>query len=208
GMELICNQGIFYEFIALENYTVKKPERISLNEVEKNKQYVMIISNVSGLWAYRINDIVSFISIEPYRIIVNGRMEDIFSPFGEHLLPIQAERAMAKACYQTNTSIVDFCILPGFDHQNGHRYLCYIEFDNSIPGKELFAQGLHNALSIENNNYEEFKRAGIFLLPKIIPVKKGFFKEYNKSNTIQQKNRHLVNDIKLIDTFNSINENH
>ncbi|MEO5943539.1 MAG: GH3 auxin-responsive promoter family protein [Ferruginibacter sp.] len=207
GMELICNQGIFYEFIPLENYTVNNAERISLNEVEKNKKYVMIISNVSGLWAYKVNDIVYFVSIDPYRICVSGRMEDIFSPFGEHLLPIQAERAMAKVCYQTNTSIVDFCILPGYDHQDGHRYLCYIEFDDIRISEELFAENLHHNLSLENDNYEEFKRAGIFLLPKIIRVKLGFFKEYNKSNTVQQKNKHLVNDVKLIDTFNKINEN-
>ena len=206
GMELICNQGIFYEFIPLEQEGMKDAERISLKDVEKNKQYVMIISNTCGLWAYRMNDVVSFISITPYRLSVSGRLADIFSPFGEHLLPLQAERAMAAACKKTGTTIIDFTILPGFDYTNGHRYLCYIEFENSIHGILLFAEALHHFLAEENSNYEEFKRAGIFLIPEIIEVQKDFFKKYNNSTTVQQKNRHLINDPNLISTFNNLNE--
>ena len=208
GMELICNQGIFYEFIPLEKQGIKDAERIPLKDVEKNKQYVIIISNTCGLWAYRMNDIVSFISIAPYCICVSGRLADIFSPFGEHLLPLQAERAIAAACKETRTTIIDFTILPQFDHENGHRYLCYTEFETSTDDIKLFAKTLHRSLAEENSNYEEFKRAGIFLIPEIIAVQKGFFKKYNNSKTVQQKNRHLINDSKLIDTFNSLNEKH
>ena len=50
----------------------------------------------------------------------------------------------------------------------------------------------------ENGNYEEFKRAGIFVAPEIIPLQKGFFEKYNKTKTVQQKTRHLVNDPDLI----------
>ncbi len=208
GMELICNQGIFYEFIPLENEGTKNTERISLKDVEKDKQYVMVISNTCGLWAYRMNDIVSFISIAPYRICVSGRLADIFSPFGEHLLPLQAERAMTAACKKTKATIIDFTILPEFNFEKGHRYLCYIEFEASTIDIKLFAEMLHQALADENSYYEEFKRAGIFLMPEIIQVQKGFFKKYNNSKTVQQKNRHLINDTNMIDTFNDLNEKH
>ena len=161
----------------------------------------MVISNSCGLWAYKLNDIVCFVSIDPFRMYVSGRLEDIFSPFGEHLLTAQAGRAIAGACTNTNTSIVDFVILPDFNFEKGHRYLCYIEFDNLLPKIDVFERQLHDALSKENNNYEEFKRAGIFLTPKIIPLRKNFFKEFNKSNSVQQKNRHLSTNAELLNIF-------
>jgi len=143
GMELICNQGIFYEFIAFENEGIKDAERICLQEVELNREYIMVISNTSGLWAYRMNDIVSFVSVVPYRLCISGRLADIFSPFGEHLMPLQAERAFASASKTTNTTIIDFTILPKFEYENGHHYVCYIEFETSGVDIKLFAEMLH-----------------------------------------------------------------
>jgi phenylacetate-coenzyme A ligase PaaK-like adenylate-forming protein len=207
GMELICNQGIFYEFIAFENERMNDAERIGLQEVELNRQYVMVISNTSGLWAYRMNDIVAFVSVAPYRLCISGRLADIFSPFGEHLMPLQAERALASASKITNTSIIDFAILPKFDYENGHHYVCYIEFETPEVDIKLFAEMMHRALAEESSNYEEFKRAGILLMPEIILLNKGFFKKYNKSKTVQQKNRHLINDPDLISFFKSFHEN-
>jgi hypothetical protein len=208
GMELICNEGIFYEFIAFENEGMNEAERIPLQEVELNRQYVMVISNTSGLWAYRMNDIVSFVSVAPYRLCVSGRLADIFSPFGEHLMPLQAERVLANASKITNTTIIDFTILPKFDYENGHHYVCYIEFETSGVDIKSFAEILHQALAEENSYYEEFKRAGILLMPEIILLKKGFFKKYNKSKTVQQKNRHLINDPVLTSCFKSFHENY
>lgn len=201
GMELICNQGIFYEFILLENSGIPDPERITLKNVQMGLQYIMVISGTCGLWAYKLNDIVSFVSVDPYRICVSGRLQDILSPFGEHLLPVQAERAMGVACRKTNTSIVDFVIFPDFNFEKGHRYLCYIEFDDLLPEVANFAKQLHDELSKENSYYDEFKRAGIFVTPKIIPLRKSFFKEFNKGTTVQQKNRHLSNNTALLNLF-------
>ena len=206
GMELICNQGIFYEFIPLQNAATNNADRITLKDVLPGEQYIMVISNSCGLWAYRLNDIVSFVSINPFRICVSGRLGDIFSPFGEHMLPLQAERAMAITCKKTNSTIIDFVILPGFNYEEGHRYLCYVAYENDLPDTTIFAHQLHEALGDENSYYEEFKRADILLVPEIISVRKNFFKEYLNKDTVQQKNRHLVNDIKLIDIFNQINK--
>jgi phenylacetate-coenzyme A ligase PaaK-like adenylate-forming protein len=208
GMELICNQGIFYEFIALDNEGMMEAERIRLDQVELNKQYVMVISNTSGLWAYRMNDVISFVSVAPYRLCVTGRLGEIFSPFGEHVMPLQAERALAAACKITNTSMVDFTILPGFDYENGHHYICYIEFETAEADVKSFAEILHRALAEENSYYDEFKRAGILLTPEIIFLKKGFFKSYYKAKTVQHKIRHLIKEPELISCFKNFHKNY
>lgn len=123
-------------------------------------------------------------------------------------MPLQAERALAKVCKITTTTIIDFTILPKFDYENGHHYLCYIEFETSEVDIKSFAEILHPALAEENSYYEEFKRAGILLMPEIFLLKKGFFKKYNKSKTVQQKTRHLINDPDLISCFKSFHKNY
>ncbi len=210
GMELICNQGVFYEFIPLEQIGKKDPQRLQLKDVQPYLQYVLLISNNCGLWAYRMNDIVEFVSIHPFSIIVSGRLNDIFSPFGEHLLPIQAEQAMAAVCKQTAAQLVDFAILPGFDEINGHRYKCYIEFEQEPTDIDVFSRQLQEELSKRNVNYEEFNRIAILLPPAIIPVRKNFFRDFllpgKKPGSTQQKNTHLINDPILITALLRFNE--
>jgi len=210
GMELICNQGIFYEFIPLGQKEEKEPERIQLGDVTTGQQYILLISNNSGLWAYRMNDIVEFVSVDPYRLVVSGRLNDIFSPFGEQLLPIQAEQAMAVVCKSLGLQLIDFTIIPEFNRVSGHRYICYAEFENEIEDTESFSDLLHEALSNRNIYYDEFNRAGILVAPSIIPVRRGFFQDRlamtNKTKTTQQKNAHLVNDASLKNIFNSLHE--
>ena len=49
---LILNAGIFYEFIDVEDFRENRLERISLQNVKKDTNYVMIISSSAGLWGY------------------------------------------------------------------------------------------------------------------------------------------------------------
>jgi hypothetical protein len=69
----LTNHGIFYEFIPLEEYGKPEAKRLTLGEIELNKDYALILTTNSGLWAYSIGDVVRFISKDPFRIIVSGR---------------------------------------------------------------------------------------------------------------------------------------
>jgi phenylacetate-coenzyme A ligase PaaK-like adenylate-forming protein len=201
GMELICNQGVFYEFVALENIHQQNPERLSLKDVQPAKLYSIIISANNGLWAYAMHDIVEFVSTQPYRIIVKGRLNDIFSPFGEHMLPIQAEQAIAETCTQTHQTLIDFCIVPDFDH-SPFRYKCYAAFKHTMNDNYQFEILLHRQLSKHNSYYNDLATTGALTYPELIQITGNFFDALheNKSNGIhaQQKAKHLVSDKKMI----------
>lgn len=197
GMELICNQGLFYEFIPLEDIHKKYPRRLPLKDVILGKPYGLVISGNNGLWSYKMNDVVEFVSTAPYHLIVSGRLKDIFFPFGEHMLPIQAEQAMAESCTQTQNVITDFMIIPDFKNSTC-RYKCFAEFDQPLKNSVTFAEALHKNLCLKNSYYNDLVKTNAVTLPEIIPVTKGFF--FNllqlKHNNIsaQQKIVHLVND--------------
>lgn len=60
-MLLMIDYGVFYEFIFLEDVEKENFCIYCLEEVELNKNYVMVIFIFCGLWCYMIGDIVKFI---------------------------------------------------------------------------------------------------------------------------------------------------
>ncbi len=205
GMELICNQGVFYEFIPIGDADKEYPLRLPLHAVEKGRAYNIIISANNGLWAYKMNDIVEFISTEPYRLVVNGRLKDIFSPFGEHMLPLQAGQAIAETCRQTHQTLTDFIMIPDFSFKS-YRYKCYAEFESEMNDSFAFSNILHKQLCKNNSNYHDLVKTGAVTMPKLIPVKKNFFEILTGTSSYyaQQKMTHLVSDKSIIAKLESI----
>ena len=101
---LLLNNDIFYEFIKTEDFLKGEYERLSLEHVELNVNYLLIISTSAGLWAYNIGDTVKFTSLNPYRLIVTGRIKHYLSAFGEHVIAEEVEKALSRAL--NNTDII------------------------------------------------------------------------------------------------------
>jgi len=61
----------------------ENPIRLKLDQVQLDKDYAVIINNNAGLWGYSIGDSIRFVSLDPYKIIVSGRIKHYISAFGE-----------------------------------------------------------------------------------------------------------------------------
>ena len=59
---------------------------MSLKDVQINVNYALIINSNTGLWGYSIGDTIKFVSLDPYKIIVTGRVKHFLSAFGEHVI--------------------------------------------------------------------------------------------------------------------------
>ena len=94
GLRLLTHTGTFYEFVPVAEIHHKNPSRISLEEVEIGKEYAIVLTTNSGLWAYSIGDTICFVSLAPYRIVVSGRISHYLSAFGEHVIVKEVEDAM------------------------------------------------------------------------------------------------------------------
>ncbi|MFY8009259.1 MAG: GH3 family domain-containing protein, partial [Flavobacterium sp.] len=97
GMLLLLNSGIFYEFVKAEEFFTENPRRYTIGEVELGVNYVLLLSTNAGLWAYNIGDTVQFTSLQPYRVIVSGRIKHYISAFGEHVIGKEVEAALQEA---------------------------------------------------------------------------------------------------------------
>jgi hypothetical protein len=55
--------AFFTSFYRLENLHDENPETLTLDEVELDKNYALIISTNAGLWRYMIGDTIKFTSL-------------------------------------------------------------------------------------------------------------------------------------------------
>ena len=169
GMLLMCDHGIFYEFMPMEEAGKASPSTLQLNEVEKGKNYALIITTNGGLWRYLVGDTIQFTSLHPFRIKVSGRLKHYMNAFGEEVIIDNSDKSIAIACKKTGASVKDYTAAPVYfsDGQNGaHEWL--IAF-NAAPEKfSEFIFELDAALKNCNSDYEAKRYKNIALRMPIV----------------------------------------
>src|SRR6187402_1031285 len=107
---MLLNSGIFFEFIPTDEYYTENPRRLNIEEVELGKNYALVINSNAGLWGYSIGDTVKFISKNPYRLLVTGRIKHFISAFGEHVIGEEVEKAMMAAAQEEGIHVTEFTV--------------------------------------------------------------------------------------------------
>lgn len=182
GLILNTNAGIFYEFIPLSDVHNENPTRLSLGEVKLGEQYALIINSNAGLWGYSIGDTVKFVSLDPYRIIVSGRVKHFISAFGEHVIGEEVEQALLKAASELNVSVVEFTVAPFIAQGEGKSYHeWFIEFEKAPTDMALFSQKLNQYMCEKNVYYQDLIVGNILEPLHITSLEKNAFIDYMRS---------------------------
>jgi len=211
GLLLLLNNGIFYEFIPVDEFGSENPARYSLAEVKEGINYVLILSTTAGLWGYNIGDTVSFVSTKPYRLLVTGRVKHFISAFGEHVIGKEVETAMKAATAGTAIRINEFTVAPQVAPKEGlpyHEWL--IEFDVEPDDFQTFAKNLDAAMEAQNVYYKDLIQGNVLRCLVITPVVRNGFQAYMKSIGKlggQNKVPRLSNDRKIADALINLNSN-
>lgn len=182
GLVLNTNSGIFFEFVPAEEIANKNPTRLTLKDVELNKNYALIINSNAGLWGYNLGDTIKFISLNPYKIIVTGRVKHFISAFGEHVIGEEVEDALLQAATSENVRITEFTVAPFVsttDEKSYHEW--FVEFENKPKDLETFALKVDDNLRKKNIYYDDLIKGNILQSLKITPVQKNGFIHYMKS---------------------------
>lgn len=207
GLLLILNSGIFYEFIKVDTYHDENPTRISLKDVELGVNYVLIINSNAGLWGYNIGDTVQFVSLDPYRLIVSGRIKHFISSFGEHVIGKEVEYAMTEALSEHGGQVVEFTVAPQVNPKEGLPYHeWFIEFAKEPNDLATFKSFLDQALQKQNSYYYDLLQGNILQELKISKLEKDGFNNYMKSIGKlggQNKVPRLSNDRKIAEGLES-----
>jgi hypothetical protein len=169
--------------------------------VELGVQYALVINSNAGLWGYNSGDTVKFGSIDPYRIIVTGRVKHFISAFGEHVIGEEVEAAMLQVANEMNASIVEFTVAPmvaANDEKSFHEW--FVEFEKSPHDLAAFAEKVDQRMRSKNIYYDDLIRGNILRPLVIRPLKKNAFIDYMRSQGKlggQNKVPRLSNDRKI-----------
>ncbi len=203
GLLLNTNSGIFFEFVPASEIFNENPTRLSLHDVKVGENYALLINSNAGLWSYNIGDTVKFVSTNPYRIVVSGRIKHFISAFGEHVIGDEVEYSLMKAAQENNVHITEFTVAPMIQQGEGKSYHeWFIEFENAPADLEQFAKAVDNNLRSKNIYYDDLITGNILQPLKITIIKKNGFIDYMKSIGKlggQNKVPRLSNDRKLAD---------
>ncbi len=205
GLLLNTNSGIFFEFIPVEDFFNKNPTRQCLREVKMDVNYALILNSNAGLWGYNIGDTVRFTSLNPYRIVVTGRIKHYISAFGEHVIGKEVEEAMLSVANEAGTQIVEFHVAPQVTPPVGLPYHeWFVEFDELPKNMDEFSEKLDRAMLLQNSYYDDLISGNILKKLVITPLKRDAFRDYMKSQGKlggQNKVPRLANDRKIADVL-------
>jgi len=184
AMEVLTDNGLFYEFVPLSEWGRPDAPRLTIGEVETDVPYSVVLSTCAGLWAYDLGDVVRFTSTVPPRVVFAGRNKHFINAFGENIIGEQVSAAVAAASAATGAEVAEFTAAPKYPVAPGepgaHEYA--VEFERPPEGgADAFAEEIDAELQRLNHDYS-IKRAGGLGMTrvKVTTVPRGTFYEWMK----------------------------
>ena len=117
SMELVTDNGVYFEFVPFEpdyinpDGSLKQDAPVkTLAEVEKDVDYVLLISTVSGTWRYLIGDTIAFTDVERAEIKITGRTKFFLNVVGSQLSVNKMNKAIQELEEQFDIELPEFTV--------------------------------------------------------------------------------------------------
>jgi hypothetical protein len=198
GMQLILNNGIFFEFVEVNTLFKENVKRVSLKDVEPGINYAVVLNTNAGLWGYINGDTVRFKTVYPHRIEITGRIAQYISAFGEHVTVEETEKSIAETALECGATIIEYTVAPNIKDDGTlpfHEW--FIEFGQAPRNIEDFAKRLDSKICARNFSYKDVVVHKAIEPLKITIIPKGGFETFLKisgKTGLQQKIPHARND--------------
>jgi hypothetical protein len=194
AMEVLTDNGIFYEFVPHGEWGQPDPPRLSIGQVERGVPYCVVLSTNSGLWAYDLGDVVEFASVRPPEIIFAGRHQQFINAFGEHVTGRQLALAVGSAADATGARVQEFTAAPCYPDRDRRvgAYQFVVEFEEGPawgPSSQAapacdgdpFARRLDGALIALNPEYAKKRKGNVAMTAaEVTAVPPGTFYAWMK----------------------------
>lgn len=201
---LLLDNGVFYEFIPLEDLDSPQPRLLTLEDVVVGEKYALVITTNSGLWRYQIGDTIEITHDRPYTFKIVGRTKQFINAFGEEVMVHNTDAAISAACSMMNCTIKDYTVAPKYlNEREMGRHDWLIEFDQAPVNMAMFTTRLDKELQAVNSDYMA-KRGGNLALEElqIHVLPQGAFEawlKFKKRQGAQVKVPRLSNNRKYVD---------
>lgn len=176
AMLLHTDSGVYYEFVPLSEYGNPSPMRLSIGEVQAGEDYVLYVSNSSGLWSYDTGDIVCFVSLVPPRLLVKGRAIEMLDSVGEYLPGTRIQQALQKVCQRHSAQIheIHVSVQPASATER-HHHQWLVEWAQPPVDFTRFLRDLDDQLCQDCDTYRSVRHLSRLGEPELICVPSGTF---------------------------------
>lgn len=177
SMQMSLDTGLFFEFVPFnesnfdEDGNIRpQPEALTLNQVEENKEYALLITSNAGAWRYLIGDTIKFTSKKLNEIRITGRTKHFLSLCGEHLSQENMNRAVEMMCNELNITVKEFTVA-GIKHETMFAHKWFLGTDDDLS-PEVAKEIIDNNLKTLNDDYRVERIAAIKdVIVNVLPTK-------------------------------------
>ncbi len=159
-MKLAIDCGIYFEFIPFDERgfdengnLLENPAVFSINDVEENQSYALLISTPAGAWRYMIGDTIMFTDLKNVELVITGRTKHFLNVAGAQLTEDKINNAITELSRQQKVEIKEFAV-SAFQNEDGqftHQWIIGIDDANH---SDSFQGNLDEILKASNKNYE------------------------------------------------------
>ena len=198
---VILPQNGFYEFrpIDQEGYD----NLLTIKDLEVGKEYEIILTNMSGFYRYRIEDVVKVTGYynQSPKITFCYRLNQIANISGEKVSSMAFDEIVANMSEESGDLYIGYSIYADRTTSPGH-YKLFIELaeDISDEKKATYSALFEEKLCKGNVSVEPLIKSGALGHPEVCFLKKGTYDDYREVLRKRGANLNQVKPIKVIDT--------
>lgn len=166
SLGLVYDNCLFFEFVPFDDQNfdedgdmVDNPVALTIDEVEENKEYALLLSTCAGAWRYLIGDTVKFTSKADSEIVITGRTKHFLSICGEHLSVENMSQAIKMLCDELNVDIREFTVT-GIKHNSMWAHKWYLGTDDPLD-PAVAREKIDEYLKVLNDDYRVERIAAI-----------------------------------------------
>ena len=198
---VLMPKSVFFEFIPMDDYDSGK--FLTLDQLEEGKEYEIVVTNFSGLYRYKIEDVI--------------RVTGFYNKTPKMEFLYRNNLAMNIANEKTTTQMVDWAAgetqkklgisFKGYSFYGDTestivRYMLLAEPDGEISADLIpeIEKTLDEYLNESNEKYFKYRRWNMIDAPKVCLLKTGTYADYREMLKKQGK---VLNQIKPVTVINT-----
>lgn len=183
AMELALQHGIYFEFIPFNDQGFNKtgqlidtPKTVTIDEVELDKEYALLISTPAGAYRYLIGDLIKFTNLTPHEIRITGRTKYFINVVGSQLSEEKLNSAVQQLSKLLDCKINEFTVA-ALQNSNGDYYHQWILGSEQSIDTENCTAILDQLLQEMNKNYRVARNKALKYI-SVLQVNKSDFYDW------------------------------
>jgi hypothetical protein len=195
---LLDTQGCFFEFIPV-NSVDETP--LTMDKLTVGECYELIITTPSGLYRYRINDIVQvtgYYNQNPY-IKVAYRKNMVANIVGENTAEEEFNMAISGFEEETGLSVLEYSVYIDLDTQASGRYVIFMECDAPASPEIDYAEIIDRRLQKLSSIFKYYREHGTIDPCVVHFVQPQTYMLYREMMEMRGASPNQVKPVRLID---------